>query len=287
MEEYIWLLFVIAASMGKTGFYTYQKKLMQNFSSLELSFYASLASLPFLLPLAAIRIWSSGLQGSIMNLPWLLVVGVLNIAAFWVYMEALSQTELGVAGSLKRLSPVFVALLEPVILGTVFNPLAGLGCLLAGLGGYTLLIRDRNVFLPVKKIGETGTQLGILTAAVYALTSIGSRFGASNFSPFVFGAVISVVMTTGFFVVIRYRGVNISRPSRRNLSILGSTNAFKNIAIWIAYSLASATTVTAAAQITVIFNILAGGFFLEEENIYVKLLGGLMIVAGIFLVVTH
>jgi drug/metabolite transporter (DMT)-like permease len=285
--QQIWLFFVLAAAAGKTAFYTYQKKLTEDFSSLELSFYASLASLPILLPLAGFRIWTSGIQGSLGALPWVILIGVLNIAALWVYLEALSETELGIAGSLKALNPVLVAVFEPLFLGTVFSPFAALGCLLAGVGGYVLLIEDRKFFLPLKRIGERGTQLGFLTAAVYATASVGSRYGATSFSPFVFGAIITSVMAAGFFLAMRHTGRKISLPSRRHLGALGFMNSFKNVAIWIAYSLASATSVTAVAQLTVIFNILAGGYFLKEDNLLMKLLGGFLILAGIVLVVTH
>lgn len=276
------------SAITRTFFYTYQKKLsMDGFTSLELSFFASLASLPLLIPLAFYTVYTNGFSFSLSVISWIFVIGLLNIAALWVYMEALAQTDLGIAGSLKRLTPATVAVFEPLFLGTIFSPLVGIGCLLAGFGGYVLLLDGTDVFAPLRKLGDRGIQLGLLTAVAYGVASVGSRFGASNVSPYIFGAIISVIMTAGFWFALKFSSGTSSFPSRKSFAVLGISNAFKNISIWVAYSLASATHVTTANQITVIFNILAGGYFLGEEDMWKKLAGASLILAGIALVILY
>lgn len=287
MNIEFWIIFVLLSAIMKTFFYTFQKKLTEDFTALELSYASTLASLPFLIPPALVVIYLNGFSYSLSTSLIVVGIGLVNIAAYWVYMEALAATELGIASSLKRLNPAMVAVLEPLLLGIEFNPVIGLGCFLAGIGGYIVLLDDTGLLAPFRRFGETGVKLGFLTAIAYAAASIGSRFGASNMSPFVFGMIIAVTMSIGFFFILRFRDEQPSFPSRRNLGILGFSNSFKNISIWIAYSLASATAVATISQITVILNILAGGYFLKEDNIKKKLLGGLLILVGIIAVILY
>lgn len=283
----LWVAFVVASAVMKTFFYTYQKKLTEGFTALELSYSSTLASLPFLVPPALLVIYRNGFSYRLSTLLIIVGIGVVNIAAYWIYMEALAATDLGISSSLKRLNPALVALMEPVLLGTVFNPIIGVGCLLAGLGGYIVLLDSKDIFKPFRRFGERGVKLGFLTAVAYAVASIGSRFGASNMSPFVFGMIISVTMSIGFFFILRFRDEKVDYPGMKSLGFLGFSNGFKNLSIWIAYSMASATAVATVAQITVILNILAGGYFLKEDDTGRKLLGGFLILAGIVAVITY
>lgn len=276
-----WLALTLAAVAGKTVFYALQKRLLADESSVRLgyvtAFYGLLATLPLLGWQAATR----GVSLSARTLAVLLGIGVVELVAFLVYLEALAAVDLSLASPIRRTTPVGVAVLEPVVLGTTLSAPLVVAAACAAAGGYVVLT-DGGLLAPLRRLTERGPALAVAAAALYTLLSLGSRFGTTATSPSVFGTVVFATMLAGYTPLARRRGVALAPRAhlRREFVAVGAVGAVRSLAVWGAYALATATAVSTVTQLTILTNVVAGGTLLGEGDTARRLAGATLVLAG-------
>lgn len=283
----LWVLLAILAVGGKTAFYSLQKHLLEGESSLRLGYITSIYGLACVAPLAAWDIHQNGLTLSQTDFFLILGIGVIELISFAVYLKALDLTDLSIASPLKKTKPVGVALLEPVLLGTSLSlPVVG-AAISAGVGGYAVLMNGTGLLAPLKRLTSKGPFLALVAAFLSALLSIGSRFGNTATSTYVFGTVIFGVMAIGYTAILTVNGTlpSIREHFRREYMAVGSLGAFRSVTVWLAYSLAAATAVTTVTQLTIVIDVLVGGTLLKEENMRQRLVGAALILGGVLAVI--
>lgn len=307
MFDALWIIFALLAVVGKTGYYTLQKRLLDgkksalsvgrftipaayfdaDVTSLELSYIASVYGLLILAPMGAYSYVTS--PPDVPWTVWAIVVGLggLELIGLWMYLHALSLCDMSIASPMKRMKPTFVAVFEPIVLGIPFS-----GALLAaaastGFGGYIVLMKGRNLLAPFKRLLEPGPALALGTAVVYAVLSLGSRFGNTRLSPAIFGTLVFGVMAVGYWIILRSKHQTMSARdiARKPFALVGAVGAFRSVMIWSAYALAAATLVSIVAQLTIILDVLVGGKLLHEGNTRQRLLGAVMIFGGVLIAV--
>lgn len=287
----LWLLFAALALVGKVGFYGVQKSLLNDthVSGLELGYITSLYGFIVTLPVAVGLYWQnpSSLSISSSVLAIILGLGVLEFIGLWVYLHALSLADIGVVSPLKRLKTLFTALAEPFILTISFVPSLVGAALVSTLGGYILLAKMDDVLAPFKELTKRGPALALLSAVIYMVLSLGSRFGNTRLNPFVFGALIFGTMTVcfrGSFTVTDNTLSARRALTHRPFLMVGVLGLFRSIPTWYAYRLApSATEVGIVLQLTILFDVLVGGAFLGEGNTLQRVLGATLIFGGVVL----
>jgi drug/metabolite transporter (DMT)-like permease len=282
----LWVIFALAAVVGKTAFYGYQKVLLGTYSSLVLGYIASVSGAIVCVPLAAYHISQNGFSLSLAEVGILLAIGVVEFIAFAIYLRAVELTDLSIASPLKRTKPVVVAVLEPVVFGIAFVPVVGFAAVSAALGGYIVLMNGRKLLTPLRRLNTPGPRLAFVAAFLYGLLSLGSRYGTTTTSPYVFGAFVFVIMSIGYTGLLSSRG---ELPSPQNhlkgaFVIVGILGVSRSLLVWMAYSLASASLVVAVTQLTVLTDVIVGGALLKEDGLLTRVIGAGLILAGVYLV---
>lgn len=93
-------------------------------------------------------------------------------------------------------------------------------------------------------------------------------------------------MLVGFTLLLRYWGEPI--PTRelvdKEYVAVGITGIGRSLFVWGAYALASATLVSSVTQLTILLDVLIGGYLFSEENVFQKSIGAAMILAGVLVV---
>lgn len=288
MIEYLWVLFALMSVMGKTAYFSIQKVLLDGTdSAVELGYIASLYGFVLIAPLGFFSVYNSPPDVSMDVYIIIVGLGILEVLGLWMYLKALSLSDISIVSPMKKMKPMFVALLEPVVLGVSFVPLLIAAAASAGLGGYIVLIDKRNLLAPFKRVTEPGPLLALGTALVYTVLSLGSRFGTTRISPYFYGVLIYGVMGIGFWLLLKRRG-NVPRIKEilsKKYAVIGFLAAFRSITVWIAFSLAAATMVTMVVQLTVITDVLVGGALLKEEDLKTRMAGAVMIFVGVIIAV--
>lgn len=282
----LWAFFALLAVLTKTGFYAYQKKLLSTHSSLLLGYISSIAGTLFFVPIAIWDVTTHGLSLTSVEIAILLGIGVTELVAFSVYLRALQLTDISIASPLKRMKPMFVAVFEPLVFGIAFVPLIGVAATFAGIGGYIVLMKGTDLLTPFRRIRETGPKLAFIAALLYGVLSLGSRYGTTTTSPYVFGAIIFSIMTIGYITILaQQRQIPALRDHfTKGFAIIGVLGILRSLFVWIAYSMAAASLVVAVTQLTVLTDILVGGVLLKEDGLVKRILGGGMILAGVYIV---
>lgn len=185
------------------------------------------------------------------------------------------------------MKPTFVALTEPLVLGTPIGAVLVGAATSTVAGGYVILSEGKRLLEPVERILRPGPALALGAAGVYTVLSLGSRFGASRLSPFVYGFVVFSVMLGGYTALVYARGElpSLADHVSRSYVAVGTVGAFRSVMIWIAYALATATAVSIVSQLTVLLDVLVGGTLLKEGDTKQRLLGAVMIVIGVLVAI--
>ncbi|RMH55605.1 MAG: EamA family transporter [Candidatus Hydrogenedentota bacterium] len=120
-----------------------------------------------------------------------------NLLAVTLYFRALRFTEVSIALPLISLSPVFILVTAPVIVGERIGPLGIAGVLLVGMGAYLLgASRNRASFAaPVLALSrDRGARYALAVALVWSVTANFDKLCLRYLDPYVYPAVFSAAM---------------------------------------------------------------------------------------------
>lgn len=280
----VWVIFALLGVLGKTAYYALQKRLLDDsVSSIELGYISSFYGFLALAPIGGYMLVTNPPDVSWHVYAIVMGLGAVELVGLLMYLRALALCDLSLASPLKKMKPGLVALFEPIVLGTPFSLPLLAAATSTGIGGYVVLMKDSSLLAPFKRLTEPGPALAFATAFVYAGLSLGSRFGASNLSPYIYGFIVFSVMFVGYTALMLHRDQMIplkSHFSREYLAV-GSTGVGRSLTVWIAYSLAAATMVSVVSQLTIILDVVVGGALLKEGNTKQRLAGAAMILAGV------
>lgn len=262
-----------------------RKHVSRDFSSVEIGYMGQVYGSVLLLPLAVWRYLESGIVLKPGVIVALLISTVIIISSTYLYIEALRITDISITEPLRNTSPIFVALLEPLILEINFKLLI-LGAALLGAGGAYILVAKDSLLTPIENMKNKGAMISILVAFILAIYSIAQRFGATNADPLIFIYLSYVTSLIGFWFWKRRESGTIKLESyfRKDVFALGTVTAAGVVAGIFAYSMISASEVTVIKQTSAVFGVLIGGRFFREEDLVRKLLGAVIIMLGVLLI---
>lgn len=283
----LWLLIAVVAALLKTGYSTLQKHLTVEYDGLELSYVTSVLGLAFIAP---IGLWSASTNDftpTTTLLAMVLLSGIVNIAAIYFFLTALELEDLSVIAPLVQVTPIFVAISEPFVLRTPFETTILFGAVLAVVGGYVLLTDTRALLYPLAGVSTRAATLALAAAGFFAVTSLANRFVTVRMAPFFYAFLIYLIMSVGFAIILysRRNHVPSSDLLQGKLLVLGGITSLRTSVTYVAFSLAAASRVSVALQLSIVCSIFAGGLFFGERNILRKAIGAALIISGIIFVV--
>lgn len=280
----IWVVFTILAVLFKTWFYILQKKFLdENVSPYTTSYISSFYGALITIPLAVWDIVYNNIDFTFSLIPILILFGVAESLYFLIYLFALNNLNISIASPIKKSKSVFVGLAEPLIL-TAQIPIMLLGsAFLASIGGVMSVAGSDDKFDTYKNdLTKIGILFAVLTLFMGVAMSLISRYGASEISPYVFGAGI----TTTMLIITKFLLYNsdveeksIKIRSKKGL-ILGTVGGLRSVTVWIAYSLVVATAVSTLTQTTLILDAIIAKYYLNENVTRIQFIGIILIFIG-------
>jgi drug/metabolite transporter (DMT)-like permease len=265
----LWVVFAILSVICKTWFYTLQKKYLDdNVNPYTTAYISSLYGAIVTIPFALWDIIYNDVSVSL-NLVFILILfGIAESIYFLVYLFALNNLNASIASPLKKSKPVFIGLFEPIILTANISLSLLLSALLTTLGGVLTVLGSNDSLNSYKNdLTKIGLIFAILSLFMGVTMSLISRYGASNISPFVFGAGVTIVMTITTRILLyrsEVKNMSIKVNSKKGI-MLGLLGAFRSVFVWLAYSLVVATAVSTLTQSTLIIDIILAKYYLKED----------------------
>jgi drug/metabolite transporter (DMT)-like permease len=193
----------------------------------------------------------------------------------------METTDLSIASPLQQTIPVFATIIEPLVLSNLgYDVQTILAALVTTLGAYVVVIEPEKPLEPLRRITDRGPLLAVVTALLLALNSIISHSVTQSLEVSYFLLIASV---SGFVVLtfLRREAPDL-RFENMSYGLVFSGNLGFSI---LTLSLVVASIATVFFRLSLVLNILVGFFVFEEENIRIRLVGSLVVMAGIGLTV--
>lgn len=220
----------------------------------------------------------------------LLIGGSINAVTAILYIKAIKVSDLSLTVPLVALTPLFMLLTSPLIVGEYPSFFDYIGILLIVIGSYLLNIKDKSqgYLAPFKALlKEPGPKLMLIVAFLWSITSNFDKIGVQNSSPIFWLFSIFGTISILLLPVLLYKTPNPSRKILKQLPMLAAMGFFNAIGVLCqmqALTLTLVVQVIAIKRTSVLMGVLFGHFIFKEKDIQQRLLGaGIMILGVLFI----
>jgi len=213
---------------------------------------------------------------------------------YWLFLtQAYKEGDLSHVYPIMRSSPALVLVIAVLFLGEQVSFQGVAGILLVAVGAYIINMKHisgQELFEPVKSIAsDRSTQFAFLTLISVAVYSIVDKMAVDYIHPILF-AFFHLFFGMCYYtpyILLTKKG-NIIRkewhtgPGRIILSgVMGITGYSL---ILIAFTIERVSYIVSLRQLSVVFAVLMGSFWLKEKHKGIRLAGALIIFSGGFLI---
>lgn len=283
----VWLFLAFLTALSRT-----LQNVLVKFSLREIDEYVValswwLFSVPFLLlllpfthiPSVNLEFWI-GLFGA----------GVTGAASTIIYAKAIKQDDLSLAVPLTALTPAFLLVAAPLIVGESVGFFGVAGVLLITLGSYTLYMDKRHAHFLAPFQAIVKSEGGRHMLAVALIWSIGASFekiGVQNSAPIFWSVVYCVFVSLLLLPVVAYKSRTKMIDIKRHWKLLGGLGF--SFALVLAFQMTALQTgpvtyVIAVKRMSILFTSLLGFFLFGERSIFKRTAGVIVMLAGVFFI---
>lgn len=221
----------------------------------------------------------------------LLASSVLQLMVILLYFKAIKRSELSVTVPLITLTPLFMLLTSPMMIGEFPSALGVLGIVLIVAGTYisNLSEKQKNVFAPfVSLVKNQGSRYMMMVAFIWSITANIDKIGVEETSP-VFWAFTKDFLI--LFYLIPILAIKSKKPfsqiNKRKLGLL-MVGFFKSASVltqMFAIQFILVAYVISIKRASSIFIILFAFLYLHErENFRNRMIGIVTILIGLFVI---
>ncbi len=222
----------------------------------------------------------------------LFVGGGLNILAFTLYTRALKLADMSLTVPLVTLTPLFLLLTSPLIVGEWLTLTDAGGILLLIVGSYVLNLTPQSGLglAPIRAMAANmGSRLMLCVAFLWSITSNFDKVGTVNSSALFWGTSLFATVALGMvpFLVRRVfqKGFGaVFIPLWRQgfyVALAGVFNAVGVSLQFMALTLAPVAQVIAVKRMSALISVGFGYLFFHETNLRQRLLGAAIMVSGV------
>lgn len=295
-----WLLLTLLCAFSVASADAATKAWLQGFSARELTLIRFTLTGALLSPLL---FWLPDLDA----LPapfwgWLSALVPLEIAAMLLYMAAIRDHPLSLTLPYLAFTPVFSMVIAAIVLDEQVSPLGAAGVLLIVAGAWLLNVeharRDdwRTWLRPIAAIRwEAGSRMMLGVALLYGLTSTLGKAAllylpSAAFGAFYFAVIGLLAIPLLLLVPIGGAPIELRPALRRLLSrpravlAVAGLNGVMVVTHFMALRLTEVAYMIAVKRSSLLFGILYGALLFREPNLLSRAPAGLLMLAGVFVI---
>jgi drug/metabolite transporter (DMT)-like permease len=220
----------------------------------------------------------------------LLIGGSINAVTTILYIKAIKVSDLSLTVPLVALTPLFMLLTSPLIVGEYPNFFDYIGIFLIVTGSYLLNIKEKSqgYLAPFKALlEEPGPKLMLIVAFLWSITSNFDKIGVKNSSPIFWLFSLFGTMSVLLLPIFLHKTPNPSRKILKQLPMLAAMGFFNAIGVLCqmqALTLTLVVQVIAIKRTSVLMGVLFGHFIFKEKDIQQRLLGAGIMILGVFFI---
>lgn len=283
----LWVLFAVLTAFCESMKDVFSKKSLREIDVYFMSWSLRFFALPFLLPLLFF------IEIPALNHAFylaLLVSGSINVLTTFLYIKAISLSDLSITVPLLTFTPLFLLITSPIIVQEFPGPFGLLGILFIVVGSYTLNLREksRGILAPLRAlINEKGPKLMLAVAFLWSISSNFDKVGVQNSSPLFWAISSTIYISLFLFPLMAVKSRNsISLLPTKVISVLpaGFFTAFTIIFQMSAINLAMVPYVISIKRTSVIMSVVFGHLFFQEKELKQRLTGSIFMIIGVILI---
>jgi uncharacterized membrane protein len=212
--------------------------------------------------------------------------GVLNVVAVSLYAMALKASDMSVSVPMIAFSPLFLLVSSPLIVGEFPGPWGVVGVVLIVAGSYLLNIRARaqGYLEPYRALlREPGPRYMLGVAAIWGVAATIDKVGVQNSSPTFWATSVFLFVALVLSVPMLRAPSNILHLWRTwpVLMVVGLFSAIALVAQMTALTMTLVAYVISIKRLSILFGVLFGALFFREQGLCERLLGVLVMLAGV------
>ncbi|MBI1974209.1 EamA family transporter [Candidatus Micrarchaeota archaeon] len=283
----LWVLLAVVS-----GFFNASKDTFQKRAAIHADDYViALSVWLFALPVFLIALAIDGIP-IIGNGFWLAVVlsAAFNSFAYVLGARALRVSPISIVGPMLALTPAWLLLLGPLLIGENPTVWGAGGVLLVMAGTYFMRFGERKKgFLePFKALArEPGVRMMIVVTFLFGISSILDKIALKASSPVFYITILSILLSAILFTMARIKSKSIKPmiTKVKHLVPIGVLFGLSLIAQMIAFSLTIVVYATSLKRSDMLFSIIYGKLLFKEKEIKSRLLGASIMLAGALLII--
>ena len=241
---------------------------------------------------AAMHTWLLGRTGCFLFLFWvaLFLSGGLNVVTTILYMKAISHSDLSLTVPMVAFTPLFLLVTSPIIVGEFPNLAGVLGVVLIVVGSYFLNIKEvqKGLLAPFRSlVSQKGPRYMLLVAFIWSLSSNFDKMGVNASSPLFWAITVNTFIAFAMMPVVLYKvrrqSLDLITNWEKYLPI-GMLGAATLIFQMLAINLTLVAYVISIKRTSAVLVVIAGSLFFKEKGTTYRLVGSLIMIAGVVLI---
>ena len=282
-----WIFLSILTAVSEAAKDVFSKKRLRSSNAYMVAWSYRLFSLPFLLPLLffidipeiSTEFWVA-----------LFLSGGLNVVTTILYMKAISHSDLSLTVPMVAFTPLFLLVTSPIIVGEFPNLAGVLGVVLIVVGSYFLNIKEvqKGFLAPFRSlVSQKGPRYMLLVAFIWSLSSNFDKMGVNASSPLFWAITVNVFIAFAMMPVVLYKvrrqSLDLITNWEKYLPI-GMLGAATLIFQMLAINLTLVAYVISIKRTSAVLVVIAGSLFFKEKGTTYRLVGSLIMIAGVVLI---
>lgn len=217
----------------------------------------------------------------------ILILLPLEIAALILYMKAIKLSPLSLTLPFLALSPAFMIFTSNIILGERLDKFGIVGILLTATGAYLLNISatKKGILEPFRTIKqERGSLYMIIVAFIYSITANLGKMAILHSSPMFFASVYLPILSVVLLPVLMWKNHGQVRGLFSRISIfslIGLAVTFATVTHFLSVSIVEVPYAISVKRVSLLFGIMYGALWFKETNIRERLIGCIVMIAGV------
>lgn len=275
------------ANAFTTSFQNSFFKKLPGVSSFVLNWYRFAVALPILALLVSVF---SEWRAPGAPLFWGILLGVslpVELAQSYFYVASFQRSPQSIIGPLFTLSVLFLVPLSYVVNGEIPSPLGFLGIISVILGPFFLGWQSGGLRFSTALRSvwhEPGTWRMLASAFFAALAVTFSKFSYRYVPPLVFAFYITAALFVVISVYLLLRRQSLRPAAKFETLGMSASYGFGQALHYVGLSLLLAAYYISVKRLSVIFDVIFGRFMHREEHFGKRMIGAVLMVAGVVLV---
>lgn len=284
----LWLVLSVLSALFDSLKDVSSKKILNNVSPEVAAFANAAFAVPITL-LAFLAFESASFDIAFLKIS--AINGMILSVAFLLFMNSLKSTDVSFAVPFTALSPVFMLFLTPILIGERASLNGSAGVVLVALGAYILNAKGGagGALGPVRAaMRDRGVMLMICVAFLWSITATVDKMALKHATPLLYITVFYIFTAVWLMInaLLKCRKT-AAAEIRSNILPLAALGFFWGLS-GTAYILAIKSTmvsyVVAVKRMNALFTVLLGALLFKEKNLRERLLGAVLMVAGVAII---